>query len=781
MLNCAGSSLNSVEIAWESVAGATGYGLTINGEVINVDASTTSYAATGLGEGQEISASIIAYGAGACGNSASSFEIACKADNCPSKTIEILGLESSYCRSDGDVDLPLIASEPGGQFYVNGTAATNFSPYFIAAGTYIVTYELNQGACSYSAAPFEIEVLALPSVEIFGNPQFCTGESATFEASAGFASYLWSTGFTSNTITVTTGDTYSLTVTDANGCQATAAITANENTIEAPVIDANGLTAICAGELISLTVPDEYNTYVWENNASVEPSLLINGPGTYGLTVTDAAGCETSTSITLEEAFIESPALLVDGVAAAEENTICVGGNPVTIGVGSDYTNYVWSTGDDSATISVDQTGTYRVTVTNGQGCRASASITLTEEVIETPTQLINGEVTDVTSICLGTTDLELAIEGDFEGYVWSNGATDAQITVTPTEAMSYNVTVTNAKGCQITSNFIIEEKTITAPINLINGEATNEITICEGEVVSLSVDAAFDSYLWSTGATTTAITVSEAGTYRVVLTDVEGCMVAAEEITVNYKEPIGLALIATETSICAGNSTTITATEGLSNYTWIETGETSNSITVSQAGTYTVEVTENGCTKVESIVITEFESKLDALQIVADRSEICVGEEVVLTGEGLANAATFDWRGEGLNSTNTETVSANPTGAGIYTLLATDENGCAKTDTIEIGLNQVCDLPNAITPRQVDGRNDRWIIPQAYTNSGVGVQIFNRWGQKVWETTAYNNDNGWDGTNNNGNELPLGTYYYVIDLNDNQTDAIHGAVTILE
>ncbi len=775
LFSCGGSTLDLVEFLWEPVVGATGYGLTIDGDLINLGADATAYAVTGISEGQEITATIIAYGTGACGNSPSSFSLSCKADNCPTRNVEIQGLQSSYCLDAADVALE--ASEAGGQFFVNGLPATTFSPSELGQGSFVITYELNQGACNYEAVPVEVMVNLTPVVEIFGNNNFCEGESTIFEASAGFASYLWSNGSTSSSITVTSPDTYIVTVTDANGCTGIQSIVALATEIETPLIDADGKTAICEGELIILSVPDVYSSYLWENNGSIESSLLINGPGTYNVTVTNDGGCESFASITLEEAFIETPMMLVDGVEAAEENLICAGGQTITLGMGTDYTNYLWSTGETSAEIDITQAGTFEVTVTNSNGCRTSNTVTISEKTIEAPVLSIDGGESNFTEVCFSEYvehSFELNVGGDFESFVWSNGATTPTITVTPSQATTYEVTVTNSEGCNNVSSFEIGNY-----IGSIDAPLEETINICQGDSVVLEGDAVFT--IWSSGETSSSITVGEEGVYYVNRIDEAGCSMQEYQYFVEVKESALLDVSATATSICSGDETTINASDGFDTYTWIETGETTASITVSQAGTYTVEAVSNDCVKVESITIIEFEPKLEALNITADRTEICVGEEIELRGEGLANAASFDWRGEGLSSTNSETVIANPTGAGTYTLIATDENGCAKRDTIAIELNQVCDLPNAITPRTVDGRNDTWIIPQAYTNSNVGVSIFNRWGQKVWDTTAYNNDNGWNGTNMNGKELSLGTYYFIIDLNDNQTDVIHGAITILE
>ena len=113
----------------------------------------------------------------------------------------------------------------------------------------------------------------------------------------------------------------------------------------------------------------------------------------------------------------------------------------------------------------------------------------------------------------------------------------------------------------------------------------------------------------------------------------------------------------------------------------------------------------------------------------------------------------------------------------GEYTVLITDFNGCQKLDSISVSFNgsdNCLFIPTLFTPNG-DGIHDTWLIDGLDLYPDILVQVFNRWGQLLFESKGYSDP--WDGTYN-GNELPIGVYYYVIDLN-NDTEPLNGPITI--
>jgi gliding motility-associated-like protein len=139
------------------------------------------------------------------------------------------------------------------------------------------------------------------------------------------------------------------------------------------------------------------------------------------------------------------------------------------------------------------------------------------------------------------------------------------------------------------------------------------------------------------------------------------------------------------------------------------------------------------------------------------------------LNGTISANS-TFIWSPTVfLSNPNTLTPTSSTTSTITYTLTVTTTNGCVATDQVTVFVNQINELiiNNIITPNG-DGKNDTWDVNKPALISGCRVNIYNRWGKEVWTSSAYNNE--WTGVNMSGEELPEGTYYYVIDCADGES-----------
>ena len=134
-----------------------------------------------------------------------------------------------------------------------------------------------------------------------------------------------------------------------------------------------------------------------------------------------------------------------------------------------------------------------------------------------------------------------------------------------------------------------------------------------------------------------------------------------------------------------------------------------------------------------------------------------------------------LSWTGDNLNSTTGNSVTANPTGIGTvnYTV-ETTINDCIYNDVVQVIIRQAIKPDNVFTPNG-DLYNDTWHIDNITTWQNAQINVYSRWGTKVFQATNYQND--WDGDN-----LPAATYYYVIELNpiDGNTEPITGSVTIM-
>jgi hypothetical protein len=304
-------------------------------------------------------------------------------------------------------------------------------------GTYVLqVIETNLG-CPGLPVTLNIEIVPPPTPVVL--PQaICPGGTATLTATPTGMNYLWSTGATTESISVSpASDTnYSVTVTDANGCSGTAsgAVTINPGLIPTVTPD-----AICEGGTATLTATPTGMNYLWSTGATTEsisasPAATTN----YSVTVTDANGCSGTASNTVTVNTPPTPTVTPDA--------ICEGGT-ATLTATPTGMSYLWSTGATTESISASPAATtnYSVTVTDANGCSGTASNTVTVNTPPTPAVLPQ-------AICPGGTATLTATPTGMN-YLWSTGATTESISVSPASDTNYSVTVTDANGCSGTAS----------------------------------------------------------------------------------------------------------------------------------------------------------------------------------------------------------------------------------------------------------------------------------------------------------------------------------------
>ncbi|HHG83488.1 MAG TPA: T9SS type A sorting domain-containing protein [Bacteroidetes bacterium] len=430
----------------------------------------------------------------------------------------------------------------------------------------------NMGCADTTA--LSIAVNALPTATIVGTDTICAGDSSALTA-AGGTTYAWSNMANSAMTTVlpTATTTYTVTVTDTNGCIDTDQITINVNAL--PSLSIAGTDSICAGDSTTLTASGG-NAYSWSNGALVASTTVNPSINTwYSVTVSDTNACFSTDSI--EVVVNALPTLTITG-----DDTIC-DGQPATL-TASGGTNYTWSNGGMTPTISVTpavQT-TYTVVVSTGFGCTATDSLTV--NVIPSPTTAISG----IDTVCSGDSTLLTANGGGT--YLWSNGATSASTFVAPVNTGNFSVTVTNGSGCTASDTIIIFVST--QLIAKITPDSTQ--SICEGMSLNLSGTGG-NSYLWSTGDTTSNVVVSPVATTSYTLTVSDGLSCDGTDTLLVIVNP-------NPTPVIIQVPNALTTTQLYTTTNWFMAGN-SNSISsadtllLSQNGSYYVTVTDsNGC-----------------------------------------------------------------------------------------------------------------------------------------------------------------------------------------
>ena len=536
------------------------------------------------------------------------------------------------------------------------TGATTQSITVTTSGTYTVT-RTSGGCTSLPSAGTTVTVNPLPAtptISAGGPTTFCAGGSVVLTSSSATGN-LWSTGATTQSITVSTSGTYTVTVT-SGGCTSapSAGTTVTVTPVPAtPTISAGGPLTFCAGGSVVLTSSSASGN-LWSNGATTQ-SITVTTSGTYTVSVT-SGGCTSATSAGTTVTVNPLPA--TPTISAGGPLSFCTGGSVVL--TSSSASGNLWSTGATTQSITVSASGTYTVSVTSG-GCTSapSAGTTVTvTPVPATPTISAGGPLT----FCAGGS--VVLTSSSASGNLWSNGATTQSITVTTSG--TYTVSVTSggctsatSAGTTVTVNPLPATPTISA------GGPT---TFCAGGSVVLTSSSASGN-LWSTGATTQSITVSTSGTYTVSVTS-GGCTSATSAGTTVTVNPIP----ATPTisaggplTFCAGGSVVLTSSSASGNL-W-SNGATTQSITVTTSGTYTVSVTSGGCTSATSAGTTVTVNPLPATPTISagGPTTFCAGGSVVLTSSSASG---------NLWSTGATTQSITVSTSGTYTVSVTS-GGC--------------------------------------------------------------------------------------------------------
>lgn len=254
-----------------------------------------------------------------------------------------------------------------------------------------------------------------------------------------------------------------------------------------------------------------------------------------------------------------------------------------------------------------------------------------------------------------------------------------------------------------------------------------------------------------------------------VIETNIYGCEGEPYQDTVIITAPfvdIGL-----DAEICSGETYEfIAAASDVSSYLWQDNSDGETLIAMAN-GDYWVKVTDEfGCTGSDTATLVVHESPL-----------VDLGADTTFCGEnGLVFDVSeygiyYDWFNGDISSTFTAYTQTQDQEIWVK---VTDEFGCEGSDTIVVRFCGDLEIPNAFTPND-DGSNDTWNIEQLFVFDKVTIDVYNRWGERVYHSNGYSSDQYWNGTDQKGKKLPMDSYYYVIDLHNGE-EAIVGTVTII-
>ena len=596
----------------------------------------------------------------------------------------------------------------------------------------------------------------------------CDGQAAVLATGGtGPFTYNWSGGQTGAAINNLCAGNDTLTATDSNSCSAQLVVSILEpSAIQISFSDTVQLlcSTVCDGEVrADVTGGNGSYTYLW-NDPSAQSNNKAVGlcAGKYQVLVQDAKGCKDSLSYNINSLGAFSVNITYTNPKCFGD---CNGEVKATLSGGvKPYLSVVWggpgnAAGKTTLTVKDLCQGNYFVTATDANNCQTSDAQQLTTPPLLTLTT--NSTNPSCFGVCNGTA--ATTPNGGTAPYTYDWNDPNAQTTAQAVNLCDgeWKVIVVDANGCAKADSTVLSE-----PNKLISNNTTTPAQCTntfDGAILETASGGTSPlSYSWSGPAGYSSAIEDPTnvlpGRYILTLTDGNNCtLIDTADIAAST---FINAFAGNDTAICAGKALTLYGSGG-TNYSW-STGETASNIVVnpSAATTYTLYVTSASCKDTATVVVNVNDQPVASVTM--DAYLVLAGKSTTLHGTGAGIGGAYDWTPPtSLNDPTVQDPIATPTSTTTYLLTVTNASGC--WDTASTTLKTAIDItfPNGITPN-ADGRNDTWAIDLIEQFPQCQVEIYNRWGQLLFQSTGYVQQ--WDGIFD-GKPLPVGTYYYIIDL----------------
>ena len=569
-------------------------------------------------------------------------------------------------------------------------------------------------------------------------------------------------------------------------------------TVANPSASVNAVSDFCTQSLGSVTaVPGAGSiapyTYSWSPNGATTATVSNLGAGTYTVNIVDGNGCTASGSGTVGD----SPVLF----SIASTLISCGGGNDGTATASATPTSplvtYLWSDGQTTQTAIGLVAGTYTCTISAGAGCSDILSVNVTEIP---PLQASITNQTNVTcnSALNGTATVSASFGTLPYSYTWS-GSVGVASAVTDLPAGQNTVTVTDANGCTVNLNF-----SLTQPNALSIIQHTPDTLICANSIISLSAmgigGSSAYTYTWTENGipigTGNSIIVTPVGTvnnYCITLSEQCGSPEDQECFTVTNPTQIFPTVVPDKLKDCEPGNFIFTNTSNLpseiatTNYTFSNSssytmnGSQLLNATFPNVGIYDVTMTVTsvyGCVY-DTIINSIIEVTPDPIaNFNFSNNPTTWFETTVQTFDSsIGDVVNWQWICQDAQSVSSNGNSATlifPEGiAGVYpvSLVVTTPEGCIDSTTIDLSIipDVIMYIPNSFTP-DGDEHNQTWkFYIEGIDYLNFKVEIFNRWGQLIWESNDARAE--WDGTYNNNKIVKEGIYTWKISYKELNTD----------
>ena len=666
----------------------------------------------------------------------------------------------SYEWGNGTID-SLIEHQPAGTYAVTVTD--------VSGCTGAISVELNE-------PPLLVLDMVSSDFQGYGIPCFgdSTGNAEVLitggvPLAGGGYTILWNNGQTGQSIVNLPTGTYTVTITDANSCtQETSTFLAAPPPMVLSVESTDSPCTTGNNGSISLAVEGGVPPYTAALNGSVSGNLMWTdlAAGDYEILVTDTNGCSEMAVETIVAEVSSFDFLTEDATCnGAADGNICI---EPDILYGGSFT-VLWSNGQTGTCISNLLAGTYSATITDGNGCEYD------EDVIVIQPEALQASFTVIDNQCFGDQagTISVTVEGgtDPYTYAWNDG----EITSFRTElaAGEYILTITDNLGCTSASSVAVIEP----PVLQLAAFAT-DVSCFGSSDGAISVNAFGGSPPYQT---TIAGTVSSnhywpdlsAGNYEAIVTDSNGCT-ASDQVVVEEPGPI-LPLVEAVPPLCVGDSNGQIEVEEPQGEGWQYRLDGSNFqdeplFMGLPAGIYQLSVINSDGCQSDTLVQVPGAGELSA-EILAGPDHfsypvIDLGDSILLQVEAYPWNVSINWIGGEVPCDTCWKNWVQPVQETTYEILVTDENGCEKTAliTVRVSREEGIYIPNAFSPND-DGINDLFLVyaRPGFVKEILNLQVYNRWGSKVFERSGFSPNDpayGWDG-NFNGQPASLGVFVW--------------------
>ncbi len=490
--------------------------------------------------------------------------------------------------------------------YIWSSASTDATAIGISAGSYSVTATDADGCFAISA----ITVVSDPgNLVVSANPvpAVCTAAngsvSLTINGGTSPLTYLWTNGSTDQTLPSVISGSYTVSITDANGCISVVSSTVpnDPGNLGVSVTATDAVCTASNGTIASIISGGSapFN-YVWNNGATLS-SLSGLSSGNYSLTVTDNNGCVSNalTNILVNPGNLSNSLTSTDATCTAAD-----GSASILIAGGTLPVTYIWSNSGTDATISGLFAGSYNVTATDNNGCLTSGAV-----VVNANSGTLQSSVTSTDATCTASNGTAtISNNGGTAPYthLWSNGTTNDVVNLS---SGNYSASVTDAAGCL----FVVTVTVGNNPGNL-SGSVSATDAVCTASngsaTVSLTGGTAPFAYIWSNGETTDFVSNVSSGIYFVTSSDVNGCEYLTSVTVAGSTGNLSASSTVSNVSAFGGNdgSIDLTVSGGTAPFTfnW-SNGANTEDLSSLIAGSYTVTITDaNGCEFIQNATVSQ-------------------------------------------------------------------------------------------------------------------------------------------------------------------------------